>query len=361
MREADSKKHDMPECDSSDIKLSICIATYNRGQYICATLDSMTVQLDSRVEVVVVDGASPDNTSEVMARYVSMHPEVKYYRELENSGVDRDYDKAVAYAKGEFCWLMTDDDLVQPGAILRILEAINDNIDLLIVNSEVRSVDLTDWLAVRLPSVKEDRIYGLGDEAVFFRDTAKYLSFIGAVVVRRSVWMARDRASYFGTLFVHVGVIFQHPPIARVKVISEPLISIRLGNAMWSPRGFEIWMFKWPQLVWSFPDFSNEVKARICPRDPWKSVMRLFYFRAICGYTIASYRQFLHGKTHGLLFLMQVFLAVFPLRLANLLSAIYCVIMGRSARMALYELSRSQSATWLSRLMYKRSATTVTE
>lgn len=342
-------------------RLSVCIATFNRGVFIRETLDSILSQIDLRVEVVVVDGASSDNTSEVMARYVSMHPEVKYYRESQNSGVDRDYDKAVEYAKGEFCWLMTDDDLVQPGAILRILEAINDSIDLLIVNSEVRSVDFRDWLAVRLPSAEKDRIYSRGDEAAFFSDTAKYLSFIGAVVVRRSVWMARDRASYFGTLFVHVGVIFQHPPIARVKVISEPLISIRLGNAMWSPRGFEIWMFKWPQLVWSFADFSNEVKTRICPREPWRSIMRLFYFRAIGGYTMTSYRQFLHGKTHGLLLLMQVSLAVFPAKLANLLSTIYCVMKGGSARMALYELSRCQTATWLSRLMYKRSAIAVAE
>lgn len=340
------------------IKLSICITTFNRGVFIGETLDSILAEFDSRIEIVVVDGASPDNTSDVMAQYVSRHPQVRYYREQENSGVDRDYDKAVEYASGEFCWLMTDDDLVRPGATLRVLEAINDNIDLLVVNAEVRSVDFEDWLAVRLPSNVQDKMYGAGEEEIFFGDTAKYLSFIGAVVIRRSVWMVRDRASYFGTLFIHVGVIFQHPPISRIRVICEPMISIRLGNAMWSPKGFEVWMFKWPQLVWSFADFSNEVKTRICPHEPWRSVMRLFYYRAIGGYTIASYRRFLQGKANGLLRLMQVAVAVFPGKLANLLSVIYCSAMGGSALMALYELSRSQSATWLSRRMYNRSAKT---
>lgn len=360
MREAFLDQHGcMSGGDINEIKLSICIATYNRSKYIRSTLDSILAQFHSSVEVVVVDGASPDTTSEVMAQYVSMHPEVRYYRESENSGVDRDYDKAVGYARGEFCWLMTDDDLVRPEAILRVLEAISDDIDLLVVNAEVRSIDFKDWLAVRLPSLAEDKTYSAGEEESFFEQTAKYLSFIGAVVIRRNVWNARDRESYFGTLFIHMGVIFQHPPVARVKVISEPLINIRLGNAMWSPKGFEIWMFKWPQLVWSFGDFSNVAKTRICPREPWKSIMRLFYYRAIGGYSVASYKQFLDGRTHGLLGLMQIALAIFPAKLANLLSAIYCMLKGRSARMALYELSRSESATWLSRLMYNRSIRTV--
>lgn len=98
-------------------KLSICIATFNRGAFISETLDSILGQIESGIEIVVVDGASPDNTMEVMTAYVQRHQEVKYFREAENSGVDADFDKAVGYARGEYCWLMTDDDLLKPGAL----------------------------------------------------------------------------------------------------------------------------------------------------------------------------------------------------------------------------------------------------
>jgi glycosyltransferase involved in cell wall biosynthesis len=85
---------------SATIKLSICIATYNREKFIAETLDSILSQMQPGIEVVIVDGASPDNTCQVIAPYLQRYPEIHYYRELENSGVDMDYDKAVVYAKG---------------------------------------------------------------------------------------------------------------------------------------------------------------------------------------------------------------------------------------------------------------------
>ena len=49
----------------------------------------------------------------VLERYLEPGRPLRYFRESVNSGVDRDYDKAVGYASGEYCWLMTDDDLLQ--------------------------------------------------------------------------------------------------------------------------------------------------------------------------------------------------------------------------------------------------------
>jgi len=63
-------------------QISICIATYNRCQFIGETLDSILNQLEPGIELVVVDGASPDQLPpEVMAQYSSRYPEIHYYRE----------------------------------------------------------------------------------------------------------------------------------------------------------------------------------------------------------------------------------------------------------------------------------------
>ena len=87
-----------------------------------------------------------------------------------------------------------------------------------------------------------DRDFATQDAEQFFTQAAAYLTFIGGVVIRRSQWLARQREPYFGTLFIHVGVIFQLPPLQKVSVIAQPLISIRYGNALWTARGFEIWI-----------------------------------------------------------------------------------------------------------------------
>jgi glycosyltransferase involved in cell wall biosynthesis len=331
-------------------KLSICIATYNRGKFIGETMDSILCQPLHGVEIVVVDGASPDNTQEVMARYVSRHPEVHYYREEENSGVDCDYDKAVGYANGKYCWLMTDDDLMKSGALTRILGFLDGPIDLVVVNAEVRNVDFSKVLKERMIDFREDREYGMEDVERFFSEVAGYLSFIGGVVIRRDSWLQRNRSLYYGTLFVHVGVIFQLPPIKKVKVVADPLIIIRYGSAMWTPRSFEIWMFKWPELIWSFRGFSDRSKGMVCPREPWRRAKRLVLYRATGGYSLAEYRRFLSGKANGMSRLFPLSIAVIPAFMVNILLSLYCVLVNRKARFGIYDLSRSRHATWVSRL-----------
>ena len=332
-------------------KLSICIATYNRGRFIGETLNSILSQLEPNVELIIVDGASPDNTQEIMAQYTSRYPEIRYFREIKNSGVDRDYDKAVGYAKGEYCWLMTDDDLLHPGAIRRVLDALNGDVGLLVVNSEVRNADLSVVLEPRRINLEQDREYNHAEAETAFSELANSLSFIGCTVVRRDIWMARDRASYYGTLFVHVGVIFQSPPLERIKVIAQPQIIIRYGNAMWTARGFEIWMFKWPQLIWSFSGVTDHTKSAVYPRDPWRSAKILFQYRATGAYSGTEYRKFLSGTTKGAASVMACAIAVFPATLANFICVLYYALRKNSSQMLFYDLLRSRNTSWASRAL----------
>lgn len=333
-----------------NIKLSICIATYNRGRFIGETLDSILGQMEPGVEIVVVDGASPDDTHEVMAHYAAVHPEIRYFRESMNSGVDADFDKAVGYAQGKFCWLMTDDDLLRPGAMATVLASLGDEYDLVIVNAEVRSVDLSDLFEKQRLAFTADKVYRAADREAFFAETAAYLSFIGCVVIRRTCWMLRERAAYYGSLFVHVGVIFQNPPIENVKVIAEPQIIIRYGNAMWTSRSFEVWMFNWPGLIWSFPDFSDEAKRKICRREPWRSAKALFHNRALGAYSSVEFTKFWQGDVGKLEKMAAYLLSVFPASLANLVMVTYFALSAQPARMPLHDLLFSRNAGLLSRL-----------
>lgn len=331
-------------------KLSICIATYMRSSFIGETLDSIMSQIDSSVEIVVVDGASPDSTPEVMSDYARRYPMLRYFRESENSGVDADFDKAVGYARGEYCWLMTDDDLLKPGAIARVLYELNGEEDLVIVNAEVRSLDLSDVIESRRLQIDTDRVYREGNKQEMFADTAAYLSFIGCVVMRRSVWLARDRRAYYGSLFVHVGVIFQEPALTNVKVIAQPQIAIRYGNAMWTPRGFEIWMFKWPQLIWSFPEFSDFIKNNVSHQNPWRSAKALFHNRALGSYSRYEFYKFWPIDIGGIEKAEAYCLSVFPASLANAAMVLYFSLI-KPMPLAVHDLLFSRNAGRLSRLV----------
>jgi len=320
------------------IVLSICIATYNRSQYIGATLDSIVSQLDKRVEVIVVDGASPDNTSEIMGHY-SKYPQIRYFRENKNHGVDRDYDKAVEYARGEYCWLFTDDDLIKSNAINEVLLSLQKGCNLLILNSEIKDAQLNKVLKVK-------SLEG-GDHAVtvmtenIFQKYAFHLTFIGYVVIRRSLWLARDRESYFGTAFIHVGVIFQSRPIENILFKSKPLLTIRYGNAMWTSRGFEIWTFNWPRLIWSFKAFSDQAKAVVSTQKPYENIRMLMYQRALGAFKMREYFRFLFCKSSFTSNLTGILIASTPGAIINLITYLYFKKYKPNETLALYDLRRS--------------------
>jgi abequosyltransferase len=338
---------------STRIRLSICIATYRRADFIAQTIDSIVPQLRDDVELLVLDGCSPDDTPQVMARYTGDGSRIRYLREAINSGVDADYDKAVGHARGEYCWLMTDDDLMVSGAVDRVLVHLGE-VDVVVVNSEVRNKDLSAELRPRQLRMLQDKRFGEPSGEEFFREVAGYLSFIGGVVVRRAWWLQRERASYYGTLFIHIGVLFQSPPVSRVQVIADPLLIIRYGNAMWSARGFEIWMFKWPALIWSFKHFSHAARAAISAPKPYLSIKRLLWFRAIGSYTWTEYRKFLLppcGTRPTMLAAAAV--AGLPAKMANFCFALYHTIRsGKAEKVELYDLSRSEHATALARRVF---------
>jgi hypothetical protein len=237
-------------------RLSICIATFKRGAFIGETLASFLPTLPDGVEVIVLDGASPDNTADVVSEWSSRHPQLRYIREDTNSGVDQDYDKAVGYARGDYCWLMTDDDLLRPGAVASVLAACADDPDLVVVNSAVEDTGFERVLAPRLLDFASDRDFDRAGEGELFALTGKYLSFIGAVVIRRALWMARAREPYYGSLFIHFGVdVPGAGDSQRTRAFPNRSSGCATATRCGGPRGFDIWMRMWPELVWSFGAF----------------------------------------------------------------------------------------------------------
>ena len=332
----------------SKIKLSICIATRNRGTLIGATLESILTQATDAVEVVVLDGASTDNTEEVVQFYRDQFPRLRYFRQETNMGIDRDFANAVDLAHGEYCWLFCDDDLIKPGAIQVVLDAIQDDYALIVANSEVRNADLSRLLELRRAPLEENKLYKPGEDHLLLADTGAYLSFIGGVIIKRQLWLSREKEKYFGSYFIHVGVIFQEPLPGDALVIAEPLISLRYGNASWLGRYFQIWMFKWPDLIWSFNQLPDSAKNLVCPEFPWRSTAKLLLFRANGAYGKAEYTEWLKPRLKTFWERMAPgMIAHFPGRLANLLAFVCYFFRRPSSRLLiLLDLANSPFCFW---------------
>jgi hypothetical protein len=91
-------------------------------------------------------------------------------------------------------------------------------------------------------------------------------------------------------------VIFQAHLPGKALVIVKPFISIRYANAMWKPKEFEIWMFKWPDLIWSFECISPATRESVSKLEPWRKLKTLLFYRAKGTYTVVEYRKWIEPR-----------------------------------------------------------------
>lgn len=318
---------------SCGIKLSICITTLNRAAFIGETLENILDQATNDCEIVVLDAASTDDTERVVSQHARRCNRLRYVRQEMNNGWDRDIDRAVELAGGEYCWLMPDDDLLKPAAVVTVLEALRRDLSLIIVNTEVRDFNMSQVVQYRCLDFDSDRVYGSKELDRLVAEMGGMMTYCGGFIIKRSIWIAREKQRFYGSSFIHVGVIFQERLPGEALLIAEPLISYRMGNAhTWSPKMFDTFMIKWPSLVWSLT-LSDSAKSKVCSAEPWRNWQQLLRWRGRGYYSLTEYRQSIRPHLHLTRErFAAAFIALLPGVLVNILCLIYFSVVDRQRR-----------------------------
>lgn len=107
-------------------KLCLLVPSYNRAAKLAELLGCLASQCagcGDDVVVMVSDNASPDDTGQVLEQAVTRHPWLRYHRQPVNLGAEGNMQWLVRNAPdAEYLWLFGDDDLLEPGAIARVLD-----------------------------------------------------------------------------------------------------------------------------------------------------------------------------------------------------------------------------------------------
>jgi abequosyltransferase len=108
--------------------LTIAIPTYNRAVYLRRCLDTLIPQIKDlgKIEILVFDNASTDDTEEICKTYTSL-PYFKYFRSITNIGPDHNISQAYYRASGKYVHVFGDDDVFLPGYIDFILPKLEVN------------------------------------------------------------------------------------------------------------------------------------------------------------------------------------------------------------------------------------------
>lgn len=96
-----------------DKLVSIIMPSYNTGQFISKTIESVLAQTYSNWELIIVDDCSTDNTDEIVGQYLS-DDRIRYIKNEKNSGAAISRNRALQEAKGKWIAFLDSDDLWEP-------------------------------------------------------------------------------------------------------------------------------------------------------------------------------------------------------------------------------------------------------
>mgnify|MGYP001407965082 CR=1 FL=1 len=121
------------------MKLSICIPTFNRAECLNNCLNSILIarkNYNFNFEVCISDNCSSTNIKPLIKKYQKFYT-INFNKNKNNLGVGVNILKAVSLAKGEFVWILGNDDLLMPYTF-RYLDSLfkkNNSVDFFYINS----------------------------------------------------------------------------------------------------------------------------------------------------------------------------------------------------------------------------------
>jgi glycosyltransferase involved in cell wall biosynthesis len=223
--------------------LTIAIPTYNRATMIGPLLAALLEQMhdEKRVELLVSDNASTDGTREVIRTYQNSGLAIRYIRNGTNLGADRNILQCFEQAHGQYVWIFSDDDLILPGSLQRILSALTLQLYDIIC---IRAYPLVDG-CVQYRQIKSVADLEMTRAEDFARYVHVYLTFISGIIVNKERIDSvthRPFDSLLGTNLAHLGPFITALNHQRKSLfIRDPLIAARgnsnVGYALYSVFG----------------------------------------------------------------------------------------------------------------------------
>lgn len=237
--------------------LSICIPTFNRAELLRGALQSICEQLkylEEKVELIISDNCSQDNTEEVV-NYFSKETLIRYYKNESNIGACKNILKlSQEYALGEFTWIIGDDDLICHDAIQSLCNILenNSNYDYFFLNhayenSSSRSLYINPENYKVRPNHKwllchdtKNKILDKWECVIALSNTVGIYTSIVSHVFRTKFWQnsiinINEQLPFetFESTFPHTSIAFKNFSGKPIFYVGDPLIIFFVGHQEW--------------------------------------------------------------------------------------------------------------------------------
>lgn len=129
---------------NQEIKVSVCVVTYNQEQYIAECLDSLVnQQTNFEFEIVVGEDCSTDNTRTIVQNFVNNYPNliVPVFHKM-NVGAIENIKAVYKLARGKYIAHLDGDDMAMPHKLQHQYNVMEQNPKCTICSHDVEEIDL---------------------------------------------------------------------------------------------------------------------------------------------------------------------------------------------------------------------------
>lgn len=121
--------------------VTVITPSFNQGEFISATIDSVLGQDYNRIEYLVIDGGSNDTTLEVLKSYTD--PRLSWVSEHDHGQSDA-INKGLRRASGDYITYLNSDDLLLPGAVRFIVDYFAEHSSVDLIYGDCQFLDASD-------------------------------------------------------------------------------------------------------------------------------------------------------------------------------------------------------------------------
>lgn len=219
--------------------LSIAIPTFNRAHELTLNLDEIIFQIEENnfqntVEIIISDNASIDKTNIFLKPYLEKYNYIKYLKNSENLGIDKNVFNAINLSSGVYVWLLGDDDLLAKNSLYNVMtqvsNAIKLSLGLIVLNYEIYDSDLNERLHGQVSDFKTGVYF---DDKTFLSNIVFLLTFISIVIIKRCPVLLESKKinSYNNSLHLHYYMAIYLAINYGFCFLSIPAIKFRSGRS----------------------------------------------------------------------------------------------------------------------------------
>ena len=107
--------------------VDVIVPCYRYGHFLRECVESVLAQSVSNLRVLIIDDASPDNTSEIAADLAKSDSRLTFLKHLSNKGHIATYNEGIEWASSDYMLLLSADDYLLPGALNRAVKLMDAN------------------------------------------------------------------------------------------------------------------------------------------------------------------------------------------------------------------------------------------